>query len=161
MSQALAPNGFSIKQNCRKREVTMLKHIPSHKLSAEINVTPMADIMLVLLIIFMITTPILQNDVSLNLPRAQNPLDVQTTEQLVLSLTRDGKLYMGKTRVSEQEMAKALSELVANELNKNIFLRADQALPYGDVVHLVNEVRSLGVDRMGLMTEKEIQSFAR
>ena len=131
------------------------------KLSSDINVTPMADIMLVLLIIFMITTPLLQNEVSLNLPKAQNPLEVQTTEPLVLSLTREGKLYLGRTSVTEQEMAKTLREILAEEINRSVFLRADQALAYGNVVHLVNECRKLGVERMGLMTEKEIQSFVR
>ena len=128
-----------------------------NKLSSDINVTPMADVMLVLLIIFMITTPLLQDEVSVNLPKARNPLETPDTVPLVLSLTRDGKIYLGKTSVTEQEMERVLAELFAVEINKTIFLRADQALAYGKVVRLVNECRKLGVERMGLMTEKEVQ----
>ena len=126
------------------------------RLSSEINVTPMADVMLVLLIIFMITTPILQSEVSLNLPKARNSLDTSTSEPLVLSLTREGKIYLGKKNVTEQEMKQALSELLSAEINKSVYLRADQTLPYGNVVHFVNECRALGIERMGLMTEKEV-----
>jgi biopolymer transport protein TolR len=126
-----------------------------NKLSSEINVTPMADVMLVLLIIFMITTPLLQDEVSVNLPKARNPLDAQMKGPVVLSLTRDGKIYLGKTSVTAQEMRRALSEILVEEINKTIFLRADQSLAYGNVVHLVNECRQLGVERIGLMTEKE------
>lgn len=125
------------------------------KLTSDINVTPMADVMLVLLIIFMITTPLLQDEVSVNLPKAQNPLDAQAKGPLVLSMTRDGKIYLGKTIVTAQEMRKALAGILVEEINKTIFLRADQSLAYGNVVQLVNECRQLGVERIGLMTEKE------
>ena len=138
----------------------MLKRtLSQNKLSSDINVTPMADVMLVLLIIFMITTPLLQDEVSLNLPKAQYPLDMQAKGPLVFSLTREGKIYIGKTGVTEQQMKKALSEFLVGEINKTIFLRADQALAYGNVVHFVNECRQLGVGRVGLMTEREAQPY--
>jgi biopolymer transport protein TolR len=126
-------------------------------LSSNINVTPMADIMLVLLIIFMITTPLLQDSVTVNLPKAQNPLDTPTDEKIVISLTREGHVYWGKKQLTEQEMVKALAERFSVEINKTIFVRADQTLSYGNVVHVVNECRKAGVERVGLMTEKEVQ----
>jgi biopolymer transport protein ExbD/biopolymer transport protein TolR len=118
----------------------------------------MADIMLVLLIIFMITTPLLQDNVVLNLPKAQNPLDTKAKEPFVLSLTRDGRLYLGRAQVSKQEMLQALSERVASEVDKTIFVRADQTLSYGKVVHIVDECRKVGVERIGLMADKEAPS---
>ena len=126
-------------------------------LSASINVTPMADIMLVLLIIFMITTPLLQDSVTVNLPKAKNPLDTQTEKQVVLSLTRECHIYWGKKKLTEDEMVKALIERFSSEINKTIFVRADQTLSYGNVVRIVNECRQAGVDRVGLMTDRETQ----
>jgi biopolymer transport protein TolR len=127
-------------------------------ISSNINVTPMADIMLVLLIIFMITTPLLQDSVTVNLPKAHNPLDTKTEKQVVLSLTREGHIYWGKKQLTEEEMVKALVERFTAEINKTIFVRADQTLAYGKVVHIVNECRKAGVDRVGLMTERESQA---
>jgi biopolymer transport protein TolR len=124
-----------------------------NKLSSEINVTPMADVMLVLLVIFMLATPLFQKDVLVNLPRAQNPLDIENGP-MVLALNREGRIYCDKRLVTEEEMIQAVRERMANEGNKTMFLRADQALAYGKVVRIVNECRSAGVDRVGLMTEK-------
>jgi biopolymer transport protein TolR len=126
-------------------------------LSSNINVTPMADIMLVLLIIFMITTPLLQDSVTVNLPKARNPFETKTEKQVVLSLTREGRIYWEKKQLTEAEMVKALVERLSAEINKTIFVRADQTLSYGNVVHVVNECRKAGVERVGLMTEKEVQ----
>jgi len=117
----------------------------------------MADIMLVLLIIFMITTPLLQDSVTVNLPKAKNPLDTQTEKQVVLSLTRECHIYWGKKKLTEDEMVKALIERFSSEINKTIFVRADQTLSYGHVVRIVNECRQAGVDRVGLMTDRETQ----
>jgi biopolymer transport protein TolR len=117
----------------------------------------MADIMLVLLIIFMITTPLLQTDISVNLPKAKNPLDVKEGP-MVIALNREGRIYFGKTAVSEQEMIKAVTERLASDVGRNMFLRADQAVQYGKVVQIVNECRKLGVERIGLMTDREATS---
>ena len=133
------------------------RSLSRNALSSNINVTPMADIMLVLLIIFMITTPLLQDSVTVNLPKAKNPLDSQTEKQVVLSLTREGHIYWGRKQLTEEEMIKALVERFSSEIDKVIFVRADQTLSYGKVVHVVNECRKAGVDRVGLMTEREAQ----
>jgi biopolymer transport protein TolR len=128
-------------------------------LSAEINVTPMADIMLVLLIIFMITTPLLQSGITVNLPKAKNPLDApeaDSKEAVVIALNREGKLYLGKKQYSEQELYSFLTQKYSGgEINRTIFLKGDTALAYGRVVEIVNGCRGVGVERIGLMAEKD------
>ena len=127
--------------------------------NADINVTPMADIMLVLLIIFMITTPLLQTGITVNLPKAKNPLDApeaDSKDALVIALTRDGRVYLQKKAITEDELSRVLTDRFSGgEANKTMFLRADSSVAYGRVVQLVNLVRKSGVERVGLMAEKE------
>ena len=130
--------------------------------NADINVTPMADIMLVLLIIFMITTPLLQTGITVNLPKAKNPLDApeaDSKDALVIALTRDGRLYLQKKAITEEDLTRTLTERFSGgEASKTMFLRADSSVAYGRVVQLVNLVRKSGVERVGLMAEKEAQA---
>jgi biopolymer transport protein TolR len=127
--------------------------------NAEINVTPMADIMLVLLIIFMITTPLLQSGITVTLPKAKNPLDAHgadSKDAVVVALNREGKIYIAKKQVGDAELYDYLSKKFTGvEINKSIFLKADTALAYGRVVAIVNGCRRAGIDRIGLMAEKE------
>jgi biopolymer transport protein TolR len=127
--------------------------------SADINVTPMADIMLVLLIIFMITTPLLQSGITVNLPKAKNPLDApeaDSKEAVVVAVNRDGRLYLAKKQVGEDELYSYLAQKFSGgEINRTIFLKGDQALQYGRIVEIVNGCRKAGVERIGLMAEKE------
>ena len=129
--------------------------------NADINVTPMADIMLVLLIIFMITTPLLQTGITVNLPKAKNPLDApeaDSKDAVIVALNREGRIYMAKTAVSESELLDALAKKFSGgEINKTIFLKADSAVAYGRVVQIVDSCRKAGVERIGLMAEKEKQ----
>jgi len=125
---------------------------------SEINVVPMADIMLVLLIIFMITTPLLQSGITLNLPKAKNPLEApeaDSNDAIVISVNRTGQIYRGKTPITEEQLFEFLRQrFTATEVqDRTIFLRADTALSYGRVVEIVNGSREAGVDRIGLMTE--------
>jgi len=134
------------------------RKIASGNVVAEINVTPMADVMLVLLIIFMITTPLLQTGVTLNLPKAKNPLEApeaDSKEAVVISLNRTGQIYRAKTQMSEDQLFDFLRQRFAGTdiQDRAIFLRADTALPFGRVVEIVNGSREAGVDRIGLMTE--------
>ncbi len=126
---------------------------------ADINVTPMADVMLVLLIIFMITTPLLQSGITVNLPKAKNPLDApeaDSKEAVVVAMNREGKLYLAKKQIGEQDLYEyLLKKFSGGEINRTIFLKADQALAYGRVVEVVNGCRQAGVERIGLMAEKE------
>ena len=129
------------------------------KVNADINVTPMADIMLVLLIIFMITTPLLQTGITVNLPKAKNPLDAPDAdkkEAVIVALNREGRIYLAKTPISEADLSEfLLRRFTGAEIDKTIFLKADTAVEYGRVVNIVNQCRRAGVDRIGLMTEKE------
>jgi len=129
------------------------------KVNADINVTPMADIMLVLLIIFMITTPLLQTGITVNLPKAKNPLDAPDAdkkEAVIVALNREGRIYLAKTPVTEADLSEYLTrKFSGSEINKTIYLKADTAVAYGRVVDIVNQCRRSGVDRIGLMTEKE------
>ncbi len=126
--------------------------------NADINVTPMADIMLVLLIIFMITTPLLQTGVTVNLPKAKNPLDApeaDSKDAIVVALTREGRIYLQKTPISEDELIKYVTDRLTGEINKTMCLKADQSVSYGRFVQIVNQCRKAGVERIGLMAEKE------
>ena len=127
--------------------------------NAEINVTPMADIMLVLLIIFMITTPLLQSGITVNLPKAKNPLDApeaDSKDAVVVALNRDGRIYLAKNPVTESDLQDFLvKRFGGGEVNRTIFLKADQAVAYGRVVQIVNQCRNAGVERVGLMADKE------
>jgi len=129
--------------------------------NADINVTPMADIMLVLLIIFMITTPLLQTGITVNLPKAKNPLDApgaDSKDAVVVALTREGKIYLAKTPVGEADLLDYISKKFASaEGDRTMYLKADNAVAFGRVVDIVNQCRRAGVDRIGLMTEKEKQ----
>jgi biopolymer transport protein ExbD len=135
------------------------KHISAGKVTSDINVTPMADIMLVLLIIFMITTPLLQTGITVNLPKAKNPLEApeaDSQDAVVVALDRNGRIFLGKNQTTESALYEALTKRFGGgEINKTMFLKADQAVLYGRVVEVVNECRKTGVERIGLMTEKE------
>jgi biopolymer transport protein TolR len=130
----------------------------SSKVSADINVTPMADIMLVLLIIFMITTPLLQEGITVNLPNAQNPVEdkeMGSNDAVVIALNRDGRLYLKKQPYSDNDLYDYLMKKYSGgEINRTIYLRADETLSYGRVVEVVDGCRRAGVDRIGLVAEK-------
>lgn len=131
----------------------------ANNVTSDINVTPMADIMLVLLIIFMITTPLLQTGITVNLPKARNPLDApeaDSKDAVVVAVNREGRIYLSKTAVSENELLDFLTKRFSGgEINKTMYLKADQGVAYGRVVQIVDQCRKTGVERIGLMTEKE------
>jgi biopolymer transport protein ExbD len=135
------------------------KHIKAEDVVSDINVTPMADVMLVLLIIFMITTPLLQQGITVNLPKAQNPLDApeaDAQDAIVVAINRDGRVFLRKNPISEVELYEFLAQrFTGGEINKTMFLKADVAVAYGRVVQIVNQCRNAGVERIGLMAEKE------
>lgn len=137
----------------------MAKRKVSRGVVADINVTPMADVMLVLLIIFMITTPLLQSGITVNLPKAKNPLDApeaDSKDAVVVAMNREGRLYLAKRQVGDQDLYEFLLQKFSGDtINRTIFLKADTALPYGRVVEVVNGCRRAGVERIGLMAEKE------
>ena len=124
--------------------------------NSEPNVVPMADIMLVLLIIFMVVTPMLQKGVSVDLVRARNPRnmpDADKEDAVVVAITRDGKVFLGSDQVAEELVAK-VQERIASRVDKTVYIKSDSRAKYERVVTVVDEVRSAGVDQLGLITER-------
>jgi biopolymer transport protein ExbD len=121
------------------------------------NVIPMADIMLVLLIIFMVVTPMLQKGMNVDMAKVTNPEDMPNADKddaVIVAVTRDGAVYLGQTKTDISTVASQVSDLIAGRLDKTVFIKSDSRAKYGDVVKLVDEVRSAGVDNVGLLTEK-------
>jgi biopolymer transport protein TolR len=140
------------------------KHRHKSNVTADINVTPMADIMLVLLIIFMITAPLISQGITVNLPKAKNPLDAPEADRedaVTLALTREGRLFFNKTQINETELATKLAEWFSSKQEKWLFIRSDNAVPYGRVVDVVNICRASGIERIGLMAEKLKEGLVR
>jgi len=127
------------------------------EVTSDINVTPMADVMLVLLIIFMVVTPMLQKGVSVELAKTRNPIDMKEADRddaVLVAVTRDGQFYLQKDRVKIEDLTGRVNELLANRLEKTIFVKSDLRAKYGDVVQVVNQIREAGVDKVGLLTER-------
>ena len=127
------------------------------EVNSEINVTPMADVMLVLLIIFMVVTPMLQKGQAVDLARTRNPVDMKEADRddaVLVAITRDGRFYLGQSRVGIEELAAKVNDLLATRLEKTVFVRSDFRAKYGDVVQVVDSIRSAGVDKVGLLTER-------
>jgi biopolymer transport protein ExbD/biopolymer transport protein TolR len=125
--------------------------------NSDINVTPMVDVMLVLLIIFMVITPMLQKGVSVNLAKTDNPTkmpEADKEDSLIVAIMRDGKVYLNSDVVSPETLTDTVKDKLANKSDKRIFIKADGGAKYGDVVSVVDNVRSAGVDQLGLLTEE-------
>ncbi|TMA61034.1 MAG: protein TolR [Deltaproteobacteria bacterium] len=120
---------------------------------SQINVTPLVDVMLVLLVIFMVTAPILQQGVNVDLPQvAAGPLEGKD-EQLVVVITRDGKVQLNDTPLKVDELGQKLTAIVRLQPDRAIYLRADKNVPYGKVVEVMAAVRNAGVRKLGMVTE--------
>ncbi len=120
---------------------------------ADINVTPMVDVMLVLLIIFMVTTPLMEQGIQVDLPKTKATALTSQEQKLVLTVTKDRRIYLGKTELPEKEL---VAKLKANERVKKereVYLHADQALPYGVVVSIMGALKQAGVETMGMVTD--------
>jgi len=125
-------------------------------LNAEINVTSLVDVMLVLLIIFMITAPMMQGGVDVELPRAEaRPLEPK--EGLVVTVDRAGRIFVDQTAVSYADFRVTFRSLVAARKPNGVFLRADSRVPYGDVVRTLAVIRAAGVQNVGLVAEEELK----
>ncbi len=121
------------------------------------NVIPMADIMLVLLIIFMVVTPMLQKGMSVDLAKVENPKEMEAANQddaIIVAITRDNHIYIGTTQVKKEDITNQVKDRIANRLDKIVFVKSDGRAKYGDVVAVVDEVRAAGVDKLGLLTER-------
>jgi len=131
-------------------------------LSSEINVTPMVDIMLVLLIIFMVVTPFLQQAITVAIPRDMKSPDVDPNiikeSSVVISIPNDGEYYLGKVKVQKDQLAEKVDRMLKNIKNEQdhiVYIKSGIKVSYGDVVAVINEVRKLGVDKIGLVADKK------
>jgi biopolymer transport protein ExbD/biopolymer transport protein TolR len=132
--------------------------------TSEINVTPMADVMLVLLIIFMVVTPMLQKGVSVDLAKTNNPVEMTEADKedsILVAVSRDGKYYLNQDRISVDDLTAKVSDLVSNRLDKMIYVKGDYRAKYGDVVKIVDNLRAAGIDKIGLLTEKVNEAIRR
>ncbi len=120
---------------------------------AEINVTPFVDVMLVLLIIFMVTAPMLSMGIDVNLPRVKSKSLDLAEEKLVLSIRENKEIFLNKTPMPLQNLNAKLAAIFAERVDREIFLRADKNVPYGFVVEVMSEIRKAGVDKLGMITE--------
>ena len=124
---------------------------------SDINVTPMVDIMLVLLIIFMVITPMLQKGVSVDMAKATNPREMREADQddaVVVAVARDGKIYLGSDQLLVDRLGERIQDLLAAKVDKTVYVKSDRRAKYGGVVDVVDTVRSAGVDTLGLLTDK-------
>jgi biopolymer transport protein TolR len=120
---------------------------------SEINVTPFVDVMLVLLVIFMVTAPLLQQGIDVNLPKAKGR-DLPSEERITLVIKKEGIIYMNDNRVSITEMRNKLEAI--SKLNPNVYLKADRGVPYGFVVGVIGEIKDSGIEKLGIVTEPKI-----
>lgn len=120
---------------------------------SEINVTPLVDVMLVLLIIFMVTAPLLQQGVDVNLPQAKGK-NLPPEERLSIVIKKGGEIFLNDNHVSMAELSKKLAAI--SKLNPNVFLKADKDVPYGLVVEVMGEVKEAGIEKLGMITEPKI-----
>jgi len=120
---------------------------------AEINVTPLVDVMLVLLIIFMVTAPMLSMGIDVNLPRVKSKSVDIAEEKLVLTINENKEIFLNKTRMPLQDLNAKLAAIFAARVDREVFLRADKNVPYGFVVEVMSEIRKAGVDKLGMITE--------
>jgi len=126
---------------------------------SEINVTPFVDVMLVLLVIFMITAPLMLNGIKLNLPRTKeiNPINL-TANQVILSLTKSGDIYIGKQKILLKELLKEIQVEFKKTKTDTIFLRADFTLKYGNIARLMSYLKRGGVSKIALVTEVDAKT---
>jgi biopolymer transport protein TolR len=125
---------------------------------ADINVTPLVDVVLVLLIIFMVTAPMLQMGIDVNLPRVKSKSIDVTEEKLILTINSGKEIYINKNKTSITDLGAKLESIFANRIDREVFMRADKNVPYGFVVEVMSEVRKAGVDRLGMITEPPNES---
>lgn len=128
------------------------------KLLAEINVTPLVDVVLVLLIIFMVTAPMLQMGIDVNLPKVKSKSVDVTEEKLILTINSAREIYINKNKTALSDLGVKLENIFAKRIDREIFMRADRDVPYGFVVEVMSIVRKAGVDKLGMITEPPEES---
>ena len=138
--------------------MALAKRDEGSKVSSEINVTPMVDVMLVLLIIFMVVTPMLQKGVSVDMAKVNNPTpmeDADKEDALLVSITRNGDVFFGSERITVDALTNKVKDRLANKPDKRVYVKADMRARFGNVVEVVDGVRAAGVDDLGLLTDQK------
>jgi biopolymer transport protein ExbD/biopolymer transport protein TolR len=128
------------------------------KVNSDINVTPMVDVMLVLLIIFMVITPMLQKGVSVDMAKVNSPNpmpDADKEDALLVAVQRDGSVFFGTEKTDVNQLTDKVKDRLANRTDKRVFLKADARAKFGNVVEVVDQVRAAGVDQLGLLTDQK------
>jgi biopolymer transport protein ExbD len=129
----------------------------SGKAISDINVTPMVDIMLVLLIIFMVVTPLLQKGTSVDMAKTKNPREMREADRddaIIVAVTRDGNIFLHDEKLSKDKLNEKIKDLLQNRMDKTVYVRSDRRAKYGGVVDVVDIVRASGVDALGLLTAR-------
>lgn len=124
---------------------------------ADINVTPMVDVMLVMLIIFMVITPMLSKGVSVDLVKAKNPIAMANADKedaVLVAVTRDGKVYLNTTQTTSDALPSKVKDMLTNQLDKTVYIKSDARARFDKVVEVIDNIRAAGVDNLGLLTEQ-------
>jgi len=125
----------------------------SNDIISQINVTPLVDVMLVLLIIFMVTAPILQQGVTVDLPKVSSGPLAGQEEQLVVNVGKTGQIYLNDTAMTPEDLTAKLHAIALARPDRQLYVRADQGVPYGQVMRVMGAVRDAGLGKVGLVTE--------
>ena len=120
---------------------------------SQINVTPFVDVMLVLLVIFMITAPMMQQGMQVNLPKTEAKAMTVKDEPIIVTIDKSGRAFLDKGEVPQGQLKTKLAALFAAKSKKEVFLKADRDVPYGDVIRAMAEIKAAGVERLGMLTE--------
>ena len=139
----------------KKKIICMKNRYQRRKIYAEINVTPFVDVMLVLLVIFMVTTPMLITGMDVDLPTSTNKTIKPSTEPLTLSINKSGKIFIMKEPIALQSLKLKLKNIIKAKKESRIFIKADKSLNYGYIMNIVSAVTSAGFDKISLITESK------
>jgi len=120
---------------------------------SQINVTPLVDVMLVLLVIFMVTAPILQQGVQVALPKVKAEALPGKEEQFVVSITRDNQIYLNDTKLEASALTDKLAAIARERPDRQVFIRADEQVPYGEVIRTMAAIKAAGIENVGMVTQ--------
>src|ERR1044072_7724540 len=135
---------------------------PDEPILSEINVTPLVDVMLVLLVIFMITAPMLHQGIEVALPKAKpRNLPLRVEDPLIVSINRDGIVYLGETAIHPSQLAERLTPVLEARRDKSVFLKGDRDVPYGAVIEVLDALHAGGIQDIGMITQNDAAARRR